>query len=111
MNAHPLSVGKTYCLRLPDGRVLGRVRIERIEDPWAEGPFVPAAGFAEFRQMFERADQLARDQIIPLWEEAADAIDALRIQVVEEPGGTRHTGLRVFVSGGEASIAPALCVP
>jgi hypothetical protein len=111
MNTHPRAVGKTYCLRLPDGRALGHVRIERLEDPWAEGPFVPAPAFAEFRQLFERADELAKDQIIPLWEEAADAIDALRIQVVEDRGGARHSGLRVFIAGNEASIGPPLCVP
>ena len=110
MNTHPLTVGKTYCLRLPDGRALGHVRIERIEDPWAEGPFVSTPTFEEFRALFERADELAKDQIIPLWEEAADAIDALRIQVIDEQGGARHNGLRAFVVGKEACIAPPLCV-
>lgn len=110
MNAHPLSVGKTYCLRLPDGRALGHVRVQHVEDCWAEGPFAPAPSFAGFRELFERADQLARDQIIPLWEEAADAIDALHIQVIEEHGGTPHTGLRVFVVGEEASIGTPLRV-
>jgi hypothetical protein len=110
MNAHPLTVGKTYCLRLPDGRALGHVRVQSIADTWAEGPFTAAPAFAEFRELFERADQLARDQIIPLWEQAADAIDALHIQVIEEHGGTPHTGLRVFVAGDEASIGTPLCV-
>jgi hypothetical protein len=110
MNEHPLSVGKTYCLRLPDGRALGHVRIQRVDDPWAEGPFAPAPAFAEFRELFERADELARDQIIPLWEETADAIEALHIEVVEDQGGDHYTGLRVFVAGGEASIAPPLYV-
>ena len=63
-----------------------------------------------FRELFDRADELARDQIIPLWEQVADAIDALHIQVVEEQGGTRHTGLRIFVVGNEASIGTPLCV-
>jgi hypothetical protein len=110
MKTHPLSVGKTYCLRLPDGRVLGRVRIERLEDSWAEGPFVPTPAFAEFRELFERADELARDHIIPLWEKAADAIDALRIEVVEEQGEGGHSGLRVFIAENEASIGTPLCV-
>ena len=110
MNAHPLTVGKTYCLRLADGRALGHVRIQTVEDSWAEGPSTPASAFAEFRELFERADQLARDQIIPLWEEAADAIDALHIEVVEEQGGTHHNGLRVFVAGNDASIGTPLCV-
>src|SRR5439155_9708385 len=104
MNAHPLTVGKTYCLRLADGRALGHVRIQTVEDSWAEGPFTPASAFAEFRELFERADQRARDQIIPLWEQAADAIDALHIQVVEEHGGAPHTGLRVFLADHEASL-------
>jgi hypothetical protein len=110
MKTHPLSVGKTYCLRLPDGRALGCVRIERLEDSWAEGPFAPAPAFAEFRDLFQRADEFARDQIIPLWEKAADAIDALHIDVVEEQGGASHSGLRVFIAGGEASIGTPLCV-
>ncbi len=110
MNANPLAVGKTYCLRLADGRALGHVRVRTVEDSWAEGPFTPAPAFAEFRELFERADQLARDQIIPLWEQAADAIDALHIQVIEERGGAPHTGLRVFVAGDEASIGTPLHV-
>lgn len=110
MNTHPLSVGKTYCLRLADGRPLGHVRIARVDDSWAEGPFTPAPAFAEFRELFERADQFARDQIIPLWEQAADAIDALHIQVVEESGGASNAGLRVFIAGDEASIGTPLCV-
>src|SRR5438874_1034015 len=110
MKTHPLSVGKTYSLRLRDGRSLGCVRIERLEDSWAEGPFTPTPDFAEFRELFQRADELARDQIIPLWEEAADAIDALSIEVVEERGRARHSGLRVFIVGSEASIGIPLCV-
>jgi len=110
MNEHPLSVGMTYCLRMPDGRALGHVRIHQIEDSWAEGPFIPGPAFAEVRELFERADELARDQIIPLWEQAADAIEALHIQVVEEHAGARHAGLRVFVAGNEASIGTPLCV-
>lgn len=110
MSTHPLTVGKTYCLRLPDGRALGHVQVEHVEDVWAEGPFTPAPGYPEFRELFELADELARDQIIPLWEEAADAIEALGIQVVEEQGGTRHSGLRVFIAGNEASIGTPLCV-
>jgi hypothetical protein len=110
MNMHPLSVGKTYCLRLPDGRALGHLRVARLEDPRAEGPFTPAPAFAEFRELFERAEELAKDQIIPLWEEAADAIDALHIQVVEEQGGPHHSGLRVFVMRDEACIGTPLCV-
>jgi hypothetical protein len=110
MSAHPLAAGRTYCLRLPDGRTLGHVRVRAVEDCWAEGPFTPAPAFAEFRELFERADQLARDQIIPLWEQAADAIDALHIQVVEERDGARHDGLRVFIAGDEASIGTPLCV-
>lgn len=111
MNAHPLSAGKTYCLRLSDGRALGHVRIQQVEDCWAEGSFTPAPAFAEFRELFERADQRARDQLIPLWEAAADAIDALNIQVIEEHSGVPHTGLRVFVVGEEASIGTPLRVP
>jgi hypothetical protein len=110
MNTHPLSVGKTYCLRLPDGRALGCVHVERVDDTWAEGPFTPAPAYAQFRELFERADELARDQIIPLWEEVADAIDALGIEVIEEHEGNKYGGLRVFVVGNEASIGTPLCV-
>jgi hypothetical protein len=110
MKTHPLLVGKTYCLRLRDGRALGCVHIERLEDSWAEGPFSPVPSFAEFRSLFERADELARDQIIPLWEQAADAIDALHIDLVDEHAGTSHSGLRVFIAENEASIGIPLCV-
>jgi hypothetical protein len=95
---------------LPDDRALGHVRIEKLEDSWAEGPFMPGPAFAEFRELFERADALAKDQIIPLWEEAADAVDALHIQVVEDQGGTRYGGLHVFVVGDEAHIGTPLRV-
>lgn len=108
---HPLAVGKNYCLRLPDGRVLGHVRVERIEDFWAEGPFIAAPSFKEFRRLFEREAQMRNDQIIPLWEEAVDAIEALNIQVVEEGGEVSHAHLRVFVEGDEAFIGPPLPVP
>src|SRR3954469_19386930 len=79
----PLSVGKNYCLRLPDGRVLGHVRIERLVDWWAEGPFTPTSAFAEYRELFERETQMRRDQIIPLWEQAVDSIEALQITAFE----------------------------
>jgi hypothetical protein len=107
---HPLAVGKNYCLRLSDGRALGHVRIERLEDPWAEGPFTPATAFAEFRQLFEREAELRKDQIIPLWEQAADAIEALGIQVIEEGGGSIHPGFRVFVEGDRAFVGTPLPV-
>jgi hypothetical protein len=110
MNASALVIGKSYCLRLPDGRSLGHVRVERLNDSWAEGPFTPTSTYAEFHQLFERADQLAKDQIVPLWEEAADAIDALGIQVIDDRAQTHHNGLRVFVIGSEASIGPPLCM-
>jgi hypothetical protein len=107
----PITVGKHYCLRLPDGRPLGHVRITRIEDGWAEGPFQPGQSFAEFAALFEREAQLRHDQIIPLWEEAADAIEALRIQVVEEGQGAVQGPLRIFVEGGEAILGPPLAAP
>jgi hypothetical protein len=107
---HPLTIGRTYHLLVSDRRALGHVRIQRVEDSWAEGTFTPAPAFAEFREVFERADRLAREQIIPLWEEAADAIDALHLQVIEEHGGAPHTGLRIFIAGNEASIGTPLCV-
>lgn len=101
---HPLTVGKHYCLRLPNGRPLGHVVIQQVEDSWAEGPFVPTADFEEFRNLFERECRLRHDQIIPLWEETADAIEALGIEVFEEQGHAPHQGLRVFVEGDEAII-------
>jgi hypothetical protein len=99
-------VGKEYCLRLPDGRALGHVRIERLEDLWAEGPFRPAPAFEEFRDLFRREAELRKDQIIPLWEEAAAAIAALGIQVVEGDHRSLPPGMRVFVEGDEAILGP-----
>src|SRR5262245_15522192 len=101
---HPLSLGTVYCLRLPDGRALGHVRIERLDEPWAEGPFTPAAAFEEFRGLFEHEARLRHDQVIPLWEEAADAIDALGVQVVEEGSAPVQPRLRIFVEGNEAIL-------
>jgi hypothetical protein len=102
---HPLSVGKTYCLRLPDGRVLGHVLVQRLEGPWAEGQFTPGGGFEQVRELFEREAELRHDQIIPLWEEAADAIEALQIQVIEEAGKTPvQSRLRIALEGTEAFL-------
>lgn len=101
---NPLSIGKNYCLRLPDGRALGHVRIERYEDCWAEGSFTPSAAFESFRELFDREARLRHDQVIPLWEQAADAIEALGIQVVEEDKGPVRSRLTVFVEGNEAII-------
>jgi hypothetical protein len=42
-----------------------------------------------------------------LWEEAADRIEALRIEVVGEDGDV-HAPVRVFIEGGEAFLAPPL---
>ena len=108
---HPLSIGKNYCLRLPDGSALGHVRIERFEDAWAEGPFTPSPAFERYRELFERETTLRRDQVIPLWEEAADAIDALKIQVVSESDGVIPSKLTVFVEGTEAMIGAQVLVP
>jgi hypothetical protein len=104
MNMVPLSIGKNYCLRLPDGRTLGHVRVERFEEPWAEGPFLPARAFEEFRALFEREAELRHGQVIPLWEQAADAIEALHIQVIEEGRDAIASGVRVYVEGSEAFL-------
>ncbi len=101
---NPLAVGKNYVLRLPDGRILGQVRIQRLEDAWAEGSFRPAAAFAAVSALFAEEAQLRNDQIIPLWEGAADRIEALGIQVISE-GGEVHPRLRIFVEGDEAFLA------
>jgi hypothetical protein len=100
----PIVVGKNYCLRLPDGRALGHVRIDRKDDAWAEGAFSPSSSFAEFRELFDREAHLRHQQIIPLWEKAVDALDALGIQVVEEGKGVLPQRLRVYVEGNEAFI-------
>src|SRR5262245_34213018 len=98
---YSLTVGETYCLRLPDGRPLGHVRIDRLVDSWMEGPFSPAPAFAEVRDLFAREAELRHDQAIPLWEEAADAIDALGVLVVSEKEGRQFAGMRLFVEGNE----------
>ncbi len=101
---NPLTIGKSYFLRLPDSRMLGRVKILRMEDDWAEGRFQADEAFTDLRPLFEEEAQLRNDQIIPLWEEAADRIESLRIQVVAEDG-TVHPRLRIFLEGDEASLA------
>ncbi len=106
-----LVLGKDYCLRLPDGRALGHVHIERLVDSWAEGPFTPAASFEEVRELFEREARLRHEQIIPLWEKAADAIEALGIRVIEEGEDPVHLHLRVFVEGNEAILGVPSLVP
>ena len=83
---NPLTVGKSYVLRLPDGQVLGQVRIHRLEDGWAEGSFQSAPSFADVRGLFEEEARLRNDQIIPLWEGVADRIESLGIQVAGEDG-------------------------
>jgi hypothetical protein len=111
MTMHPLSIGKSYCLRLPDGRALGHVRIQRLDDPWAEGPFQPGPAFEEFRELFEREAQLRKDQVIPLWEHAADAIEAMQVQVIEEGEGLVPSRLRVFIEGDEAILGAESAIP
>jgi len=101
---NPFTVGKQYRLRLPDGRILGHVRVQDVEDEWAEGSFQPAAAFLPFRGLFDEEAQLANDQIIPLWEQAADRIEALRIEAVGEDGNF-HSPLRVRIEGMEAFLA------
>jgi Uma2 family endonuclease len=101
---HAFVIGHNYCLRLPDGRSLGHVRILRQKDSWAEGPFTAARAFEEFRALFEREAQLRHDQIIPLWEEAADAIESLQIQVIEEENNVVLPRVQVFVEGSEATL-------
>lgn len=108
---YPLAVGKDYCLRLSDGRTLGHVRIARIEDAWAEGSFQPGAAFAEFRELFSREARLRHDQLIPLWEEVADEIDGLGIEVVENGQEPVQAGMRVFIEGDEAILGPPSAVP
>jgi hypothetical protein len=104
----PLTLGKKYCLRLPDGRALGHVHIERFEDSWAEGAWAPAPAYDAYRSLFEREAQLRNDQVIPLWEEAADAIEALGIQVIDDSANVAIPRLRIFVEGNEAIIGPPL---
>jgi hypothetical protein len=108
---YPLTVGKEYCFRLPDGRALGHVRVARLVDSWAEGPFTPTADFEEFREIFDREARLRHQQIIPLWEQAADAIEALGIQIIEEGKGPLLSHLRIYVDGNEAILGVPLPVP
>lgn len=76
---NPLTIGKSYLLRLPDQRILGRVRILKVEEDWAEGAFAEDDAFAE------------------------DRIESLRIQVVDEDEKV-HPQLRVFIEGEEAFL-------
>jgi hypothetical protein len=101
---NPLTIGKKYVLRLPDSRILGRVFIRKVEDDWAEGPFEEERAFTALRSLFEEEAELRNDQIIPLWEKAADRIESLRIQVVDEEGQV-YSRLRVFIEGKEAFLS------
>jgi hypothetical protein len=107
---HPLANGTSYCLRLPDGRVLGQVRIEKVENEWAEGPFTATAGFEVLRPLFERETQLRHDQVILRWEQAADAIEDLGIQVIAAGQGPIPMRFRVFIEGNEAILGTELAV-
>ena len=107
---NPLTIGMSYVLRLPNNRILGHVRIRAVEDDWAEGSFEEEEAFADLRPLFEEEAQLRNDQIIPLWEETADRIEALRIQVVAENGKV-HSHLRIFIEGEEAFLAPPIPTP
>jgi len=98
-------------LRLPDGRALGHVRVARLVNSWAEGPFTPLTDFEEFREIFEREARLRHEQIIPLWEQAADAIEALGIQIIEEGKGAVLPHLRIYVEGNEAILGAPLMIP
>jgi hypothetical protein len=105
------TIGKDYCLRLPDGRALGHVCVARLVDSWAEGPFTPSVAFEEFRELFQNEARLRHQQIIPLWEQAADAIDALGIQVIEEGTGPMPSHLRIYLEGNEAFLGAPLTIP
>lgn len=102
-----LTIGKSYVLRLADSRILGRVHIRKMEDDWAEGPFEEDKAFAELRPLFEEEAELRNDQIIPLWEKAADRIESLRIQVIGEDGQV-YSRLRLFIEGKEAFLSSPL---
>jgi hypothetical protein len=104
---NPLTIGKKYVLRLPDSRTLGRVQILNIEDDWAEGAFEEDEAFAELRPLFEEEAELRNDQIIPLWEKAADRIESLRVQVIGEDGQV-YSHLRIFIEGKEAFLSSPL---
>jgi hypothetical protein len=106
MNA--LILGTNYCLRLPDGRALGHVRLEKKVDDWLEGPFSPTPIFEQFRPLFEREADLRHQQVIPLWEEAMDAIAAMQIEVVAEGETHPHAHLRVFVEGNDVILGDPL---
>jgi hypothetical protein len=105
---HVLTVGERYCIRLPDGRALGHVYLERREDIWVEGPFTPTPAFEEYRALFEREAQLRHDQAISTWDEVADEIDALKIMVIADDDRTVLSGFRFFVEGNEAILGPPL---
>jgi hypothetical protein len=104
----PLILGNTYCLRLPNGQTLGHVRLEKKVDDWLEGPFTPTAAFEGFRLLFDREAELRYQQIIPLWEEARETIEALDIQVIGEGEETPHSQYRIFVEGNEAIVGAPL---
>jgi hypothetical protein len=103
-------VGKNYCLRLPDGRPLGHVWITWTEDSWAGGPFAPTAAFEGLRPLFQREAELRKDQIIPLWEEAAEAIENLHVQAIEEGTSDIQSGLRVRAEGDDIVLGAPVSI-
>jgi hypothetical protein len=100
---NPLTIGKSYLLRLPDSRILGRVHIVKMEDDWAEGSFEEDVAVTDLRSLFDEEAELRNDQIIPLWEKAADRIEFLRIHVFDENRNV-HPNLRIFIEGEEAFL-------
>jgi hypothetical protein len=72
---------------------------------------MPSTAFEEFRELFERETRLRHEQVIPLWEEAADAIEALQIEVIEEGKELVQPRLRIFVEGNEAILGAPLLAP
>ena len=62
-------------------------------------------------KIFESEARLRHQQIIPLWEQAADAIDALGIQVIEEGKGPMPSDVRIYLEGNEAILGAPLTIP
>jgi len=98
----------SYRLQLPDGRLLGQLRITEMDEDWAQGPFEPTSVFAEFRELFERESELRHQQVIPQWEKAYDAIESLGIEVIAPDGRSVGPAMRVFVDDQTAFLAPPL---
>jgi hypothetical protein len=67
------------------GEVIGEIVLDEGDFPWLSGRFVPAAGFAEVKQLFDRELALLEEQDLDEWDVVVREIGE-KLQLVA-PGG------------------------